>query len=402
MDGAKKSERSGPVIVALGPGAYGEILVARAKSIAEEARRELTCLTVDDGGLLSGEARDRLTAYHDLARSKGAMVMRIPGIDVAGAVADYAEAQDSPTVVVGGGASISSRKSVAARLAKARRGFAVVAVCPPERGSPRDKAERHFPASGSLAHYLAAMLMVGCVTAANLFLASYAGYWAAAILYLAAISLGALWLESGPILLAAIASALAWDFLFIPPRFTLTIDRPEDDLMLALYVVVSLSSGLMTARLRSSERLLREREGELSRINALALSLAGAMSEKSIIARGIASLKGAIDCEAIAILSGGDGRLKSQPEDGWTALDAAARSAAKQCFEEGEVTGRYTRAFPDSEWHFAVIDSPQRRLGVIGLRRPHDADWDEFLETYLRTIVSTMAMALARAVKMED
>ena len=36
-------------------------------------------------------------------------------------------------------------------------------------------------------------------------------------------------------LAGALASALAWDFLFIPPRFTLTISRPEDALMLALW-----------------------------------------------------------------------------------------------------------------------------------------------------------------------
>lgn len=396
MDNATDGGRSGPVVVALGPGLYGKILVSQGKAIADEAGRKLACITVDDGGLLSEEAQARLTACHDLARSKGALVVRVPGTDIADAVADYAEAQDSPTVVVGGGAPGSSRGSVAARLAKARRGFAVIAVSPPEPGSPRIARARHSLGGGSFAHYSAAMLMVACVTVVNLGLALYAGYWSAAILYLAAISLGALWLEPGPILAAAILSALAWDFLFIPPRFTLTIARPEDDLMLALYFVTSISSGLMTSRLRSSERLLREREGELSRINALALALAGAASKASVLARGLASLKGEIECEAIAMLRGENGALNDEPESGWTALDEEARSAAKSCFEEGKITGRYTRVSPASEWHFAAIDSPRGRLGVIGVRRPHEADWDESIETYLQTTVSTIAIALAR------
>ena len=102
------------------------------------------------------------------------------------------------------------------------------------------------------------------MTGLNLALADYAGYWAAAITYLAAISLSALALDRWPVLLAALLSAVAWDFFFIPPRYTMYIGRTEDILMLVLYLLVALCSGWLTGRLRASERLLAARESRMS------------------------------------------------------------------------------------------------------------------------------------------
>ena len=249
---------------------------------------------------------------------------------------------------------------------------------------------------GSASSYFAALLMVAAVTLVGLALASYAGYWSAAILYLAAISLGALRLEPGPVLFSALVSAFAWDYLFIPPRFAMTISRPEDAFMLGLYLVVSLSSGLMTSRLRASERLLRGEEARLSRVDALAISLAGASSLHSILDRGLSALRDELDCKATALLKGGDGALKTEPESGWEALDSSARSAADRSFREGIPAGRFTRVESASEWRFAALESQKERLGVIGVRLAHEADWDESAEACLNTYASIIAIALSR------
>jgi Osmosensitive K+ channel histidine kinase len=385
----------GPVIVALGPGSPGDLLVDRGQSIAKAAGLELVCLTIDDGGILTDEAQARLAQFHAAARACGGTIAHAPGIDIAGAIVDYAETHGASVVVVGGGAKWR-RDAVASRIGDDNRSFALDVAYPAGLPNPPPKHGKALSISGPATHYLAAFLVIAGVTLVDLALASYVGYWAAAILYLAAISLMALKVEPGPVLFAAILSALAWDYLFIPPRHAFTIDRPEDDLMLALYLLVSIASGIMTSRLRASERLLRGQAAELSRLNALATCLAGIEDGETAVARGIASIRQAIDCEAIVILKGEDGKLKRQPEQGWTALDSEARSAAMSCFEEGVAAGKYTKRFPKSEWHFVPIDSSRGALGVAGVRRPLEADWDEEFETRLGSTVSTMAIALAR------
>jgi two-component system, OmpR family, sensor histidine kinase KdpD len=396
MGKSDDSRSAGPVVVALGPGSEGATLIEAASAIAKGEGRKLECLTVDQGWMLKSDAAERLAANKDLARSLGASVLSAPGIDAAQAILDHARAASASTIVVGG---TGKRRGggIARELMAARRSFSVVAIALPVEADAGGNRWRRLASGGdAAAHYAAAFAMVALVTLANLALASYAGFWAAAILYLAAISLGALWLGFGPILFAALLSAVAWDFLFIPPRFHITIDRTEDVLMLALYVLVSVCSGLATSRLRSSERLLRDQQAKLSKIFELALALVGADTPYAILAKGIASIEGSSRCEAIAILKGDDGKLRHQAESGWEPLNEDARAAAALCFEEGKDTGRFTGAWPSSEWRFLGLDSPKGRLGVIGLRPPHDADWDEGVEAYAKTSVSTIALALAR------
>ena len=67
-------------------------------------------------------------------------------------------------------------------------------------------------------------------------------------------------------LLSATMSALIWDFFFIPPPYTLHVDKPEDMLMLIMFFIIALLSGVLTSRIKRQEMKIRIRE---ERTNAL-------------------------------------------------------------------------------------------------------------------------------------
>lgn len=89
----------------------------------------------------------------------------------------------------------------------------------------------------------------------------------ALIFLLAVVVAGTVW-QRGPVLLMATLSALVWNFIFIPPRFTLHIGNPQDVVMFCLFFVVALAMGHLTTRLHERERALarhmREREALLA------------------------------------------------------------------------------------------------------------------------------------------
>ena len=58
-----------------------------------------------------------------------------------------------------------------------------------------------------------------------------------------------------PDALFAALSALAWNFLFIPPRFTLHIAKVEDALTFATYFIIAITVGSLTAQLKAREHL---------------------------------------------------------------------------------------------------------------------------------------------------
>lgn len=92
----------------------------------------------------------------------------------------------------------------------------------------------------------------------------YTGYMFAAPVFLMAIVLAGVRWNGGPVLMMAVMSALVWNFVFIPPQFTLHIEKAQDVLMFALFFVVALSMGHLITRLREREATLerhhRERE----------------------------------------------------------------------------------------------------------------------------------------------
>src|SRR4029077_8115483 len=89
------------------------------------------------------------------------------------------------------------------------------------------------------------------------------------LLYLLAVVLLALFVGRGPILFGTALTALGWNFLFAPPRYSFHIGSFYDKMMLAMYFVVALVVGQLTALLRAQreaerEREARTREGEIN------------------------------------------------------------------------------------------------------------------------------------------
>jgi len=118
-----------------------------------------------------------------------------------------------------------------------------------------------------LRQYCEALCVIGALTG----VASVApvGYRAVSLIYLLCLVAMSLRLDRGPVLVATVVSALAWDFFVIPPKYSFSILNIDDIAMFGAYVIVALIISELTARIRSQgEHLGAERE----RANSLAAS----------------------------------------------------------------------------------------------------------------------------------
>lgn len=90
------------------------------------------------------------------------------------------------------------------------------------------------------------------------------------------VSVAAMLFEILPVLLAAVLSAVIWNFFFIPPLFTFNIGDTEDALFFLLYFVIALVNTVLTFKIREAEKKARqkeEKENELKFYNTLLNSL---------------------------------------------------------------------------------------------------------------------------------
>ena len=111
------------------------------------------------------------------------------------------------------------------------------------------------PAFAPLKEYAAAMAGVAALTIACWMFTSVIGYGAISLIFLLGVLLAGMVLSRGPVLLVAALSALSWNFLFIPPLFTLHIAKFEDALTFATYFIIALTVGSLTSQLKAREHL---------------------------------------------------------------------------------------------------------------------------------------------------
>ena len=124
--------------------------------------------------------------------------------------------------------------------------------------------------------YLGSIALVFIVAAICYFFSNLIGYKVAALVLMVTVSLIAMFFDILPVLLAALLSALVWNFFFIPPKYTFHIDNAEDVLLFFMYFIIALVNAALTFKIRAIEKIANkkeEKENTLKLYNTLLNSL---------------------------------------------------------------------------------------------------------------------------------
>lgn len=252
------------LLVAISHSPYSKRLIraARRKAFTQEAA--WIALYIDSGEPLSSEDKDTLKQNIDLALALGAELVTVRDSNVPGAIRRIAEEKNITQIIMGRPDRRPIRDllrggTLLDQLVRETSEIDVHVLRQPRR--PRYKGIRFkipsFP--GSPVQYSNTVWFLVALTAAGSVLVPYIGYQAVGFLYLAGILLLASLAERGPVFFAAGVSALLWNYLFIPPRFTFYIRQPSDLMMCFAYFAVAVMGSLLTSKIRSQAKELRTR-----------------------------------------------------------------------------------------------------------------------------------------------
>jgi two-component system, OmpR family, sensor histidine kinase KdpD len=117
-----------------------------------------------------------------------------------------------------------------------------------------------FQNKGSNRQYLISVAAVVLVILLGLLLHNLLGYRVVAFMLLVTVSILAMFLDIIPVLLASFLSAVFWNFLFIPPRFTLTVGTTEDQILLLMYFIIASINAVLTFKIRQIEKISKAKD----------------------------------------------------------------------------------------------------------------------------------------------
>lgn len=397
------------VLALVGADAAAETVVREARRIADALKAPLVVLHVEQPG--AREISDPGPALL-LAERLGATAETVVAADVPTAILREARARNATHLVIGRGRPPVWRRLLGRTLSGAllRRAtdFTLHLVPEPAGAPKREKPKlRGLPA---WLGWAATPLLVAAATAVGLASDGAVPEGALGMVYLVPIVAAAV--GFGPLHggLAAMLSFLAWNFMFLPPRYTFTIAGSQDVVGGIVFGVVALLLAGTTGGLGRSVRTARARLLSLRRLVEFSRRL-GAPGDKGDIVIAIADEASRISGGAVCVL------LPLPPAPGQTEPepviravlpydaepDAGAMAAARWAMTNERAAGRGTDTLAASPWQFRPMRTPRGIAGLLGIRETEGAGaLDAERSKALDALLDQAAIALERADLMEE
>ena len=392
--------RSGErLLVAVGASPFSTQLVRWTRRLAAVQGAPWLAVHIEPPVALPAEEQRALDKNLALARELGAEVIVTHDDNIAAALVRVALQQNATQIVVG--------KPRTRRLLDLVRGTLVdrllrlggnidIYVVPAES----DRGRRHVLAldrslRSAPAEYGWAIGVVAAITVAGLLLPTDT-YLAVGLVYLLAIIVVSLRVGRGPVLVAGVLSALTWNFLFIPPRFTFAISKVEDATLFGTYFVVALVTGHLTSRIRAQAHNERRREERATALFELTRALAEAGTLDQAVFTALRQADELFEAKTALLLADALGTVTPHFAGSFP-LDSKERGVADWVFQNRRPAGRFTDTLPGSAAFYLPLVRDEKAVGVLGIAVPENRS----LTLAQRDLLEAFARQLALIVERE-
>lgn len=400
------------VMVSVGPDEQAEQLVRAGKRLADALDSEWTVVYVETPRLLrmSEADRNRRIDVLRLAESLGAETVTLDGPTAWATLLEYAQTRNATRVIVGTpkrhGWRAWLRPSTATQLIRHARGFDVTAIGRPHRAQPHPTAGHRgrgvlpdTPPEIRWDRYGWAFVTTLACTAVAFALYPRFELSNLVMVYLLGVTVAGLRFGRGPSVMTAILNVAAFDFFFVPPRFTFAVTDVQYFVTFGVMLLVALVIANLVASVRQQTRVAGARERRTALLYAMSRELAVTRGISSMARVAVRHLAEVFQCRAVILLPDLEGKLR-YPRD--PPLEQSFRSAdlavAQWVADHGRQAGLGTDTLPATQGLYIHLGDERQHLGVLAVlpsnpRRVLLPEQKHLLETFAGQI----GLALERA-----
>ncbi len=373
------------LLTCVGPDPAAERVVRAAARLAGQLNAEWHAIYVETPSLqrLAAAKREKILANLNLAQTLGATTAVIADAQIAESVIAYARKNNLSKLVIGRDPIRRLwpwQRSSGQRLAMLAPdidlieiGRAVNQSAESSRESNRftplyevESSERRN--AKRLRYVWAAAACVG-MTLLSIPLASHFDRSNIVAIFILTVVLVAR-LGRGPAALAAVLSVCAFDFFFVPPRFSFAVSDVQYLLTFFVMLAVGLSVGQLTTGLRFQARVASHREERAGSLYEIARDLSAAVQVEQVVKISDASIQRTFRASAALLLPDSSGRLVDTSSAPLKRVDAlpVEIGTAQWAFDRGQPAGFGTDTLPGSEVLYIPLRAPTQARGVLAVK----------------------------------
>ncbi len=390
------------LMVAITPRPSGEALVREARRIADALGAPWMAVYVDAGNPLKPEDRERLESHLRLVERLGGEGIAMPGHGtLAEDLVALARSRNVTQLLIG---QVSRpawwerlRGGLLPELARSLGSIHLHVIPVAARETPvrfRRPPAPWWPGGATLAlcaGYVTVATLIGLAVFGRIELADIVMIFTVPIL-VAAIRHG-----RSAALAASLLSVVAFDFFFIPPRFTFAVRDIRHMGTFFIMLGMGFVIGDLTERLRQQAIRAQQRELRTLALYRLGEALVRAGDTTDTLASAVRAVEAQFQTQVTFYLPGPSGALA--PADGARPAEGdPAASIAQWAFDHGQAAGQGTEVLPASRALFLPLKGSRGVLGVMALAREGGPLWQEPDHRHLlESFANQTALALERA-----
>ncbi len=367
------------ILVAIGPDSQSEQLVRAGKRLADALDADWSAVYVETPDLLklSEAERNRRIDLLRLAESLGAETVTLDGPTAAEAIFEYANTRKATRVLVGQpkrrGWRAWLRPSTATALHRRAPRFDLMTIAESTDGSGAKAGGR---APGQTARTTIrwdrigwALLVTAVCTAAGFAMFPYFELTNIAMVYLLGATITGLRFGRMPAGVGAVANVAAFDFFFVPPRYTFAVSDVQYVVTFAVMLVVTLVIANLMASVRQQTRVAGARERRTALLYAMTRELAATRGISRLARVAVKHVVEVFDCEAVVLLPDATGRLRTPGEPPLAgSFLGADLSIAQWVADSGRRAGLGSDTLPSAPALYVPLSDQRQRLGVLAVR----------------------------------
>lgn len=383
------------LLIGVSPSPFCVRLIRAARRMAESMQAEWFAVYVEtpSTSTLPQQAQDRVSENLRLATGLGAQTMKISGINAHEEMLNFAKEHNITKILVGKPIRRRPRElflgTVVDKLIRDSRDIDVYVLSGEgEEGKPQIR-RRQFTSRKK--EYAIAFAVVALCTLLNWFMNPFIALTNLVMIYLGAVVFIATFLGRGPAISASVLSVLTFDYLYVPPYYTLAVSDTQYGITLIVMLLISIIISSLTVRLRQTAENARKQERQTAVLYELSRKLAATQNFQEMLATATEHLTSIFDSRVAIFLPNESNNLQIQSGDIAAETEHRKLGVATWVYEHGTIAGMGTDALPGARGIYLPLRTSRKTLGVMRLEPSHpwkvaDPDHMRILEAFANQI----------------